>query len=86
MIPSQLAKPDKVDINNTPITEYKKFPGMYPHAAGQIAAHGPYKSVDDILSLPSANEKDKALFKKYLKEFIVLPPGKMVGTVTQLWN
>ena len=36
IVPSQLAKSDKVDINNAQISDYKKFPGMYPHAAGQI--------------------------------------------------
>ena len=28
--------------------DYMAFPGMYPHAAGLIASHGPYNSVKDI--------------------------------------
>ena len=29
---------------------------MYPHAAGKIASHGPYKQVADILSIPGLTE------------------------------
>ena len=29
-----------------------------------------------IFKLPSANDRDKALFKKYLPELTVLPPGR----------
>ena len=100
IIPSQLTQPGKVDINNAPVTDYKRFhsrvnqylriislqtpviiflyrfPGMFPHAAGQIASHGPYKSVDDLYQLPSASANDKALFKKYEKELVALPPGR----------
>jgi len=42
---SQLVKPDKVDINSSFVGEYKQFRGMFPHAAGKIASHGPYRSV-----------------------------------------
>ena len=58
------------------INDYKKFTGMFTHAAGQIASHGPYKSVDDLQSIPTATAADKALFKKYKNEFTALPPGR----------
>ena len=50
---------------------------MYPHAAGQLAANGPYKRVDDIFKIASANERDLELFKQYRSQFTVLPPGRM---------
>ena len=56
--------------------DYKIFPGMYPHAAGQIASHGPYASVKDIYNINGLTENDKKLFKKYEKEFIANPPGR----------
>lgn len=34
IIPSQFSPSEKVDINAATIDIYKKFPGMYPHAAG----------------------------------------------------
>ena len=49
---------------------------MYPHAAGQIASHGPYASVKDIYNINGLTENDKKLFKKYEKEFIANPPGR----------
>lgn len=49
---------------------------MYPHAAGQIASHGPYNSVADIYKLKTADANDKKMFKKYEQEFTVNPPGR----------
>ena len=50
---------------------------MYPHAAGQIASHGPYKSVNDLQQIKTANARDKELFRKFADEFTTLPPGRM---------
>ena len=72
----QQATSSKLDINNAVVTDYKAMPGMYPHAAGLIASNGPYTRTSDIFKLPSANDRDKALFKKYLPELTVLPPGR----------
>jgi hypothetical protein len=58
-------------------TDYKQLPGMYPHAAGKIASHGPYKQVADIYNIPGITEHDRAVFKKYKGELTVLPPGRM---------
>jgi hypothetical protein len=50
---------------------------MYPHAAGLIAANGPYNQVSDIYKIEGLTENDKQLFRKYEKEFTVNPPGRM---------
>lgn len=57
--------------------DYKQFPGMYPSAAGKIASHGPYASVNDIYKIPGISDHDKEMFKKYERELTVLPPGRM---------
>ena len=67
----------KIDVNNALVTDYKQLPGMYPHAAGQIASHGPYRSVDELFKLATATDSDKKLFKKYKSELCALPPGRM---------
>ena len=54
-----------------------QFRGMYPHAAGMIAANGPYNSVQDIYKIHGLQASDVQLFKKYEKEFMVNPPGRM---------
>ena len=53
-----------------------RFRGMFPHAAGLIASNGPYKSVNDLMKLPGANENDKKLFAMYKSQFVALPPGR----------
>ena len=77
IVPSQLAPSDRIDINAATVDAYKKFPGLYPHGAGQIASHGPYSSVRDLFKIDTATEEDKKLFRKYLKDFTALPPGRM---------
>merc|ERR1712150_433125 len=66
---------DKVDLNNANVQAYRQFPGMYPTAAGQIATHGPYKSVADIYDIPGLDERVKAIMKKYEGNFVALPPN-----------
>jgi hypothetical protein len=39
--------------------DYKQLPGMFPHAAGQIASHGPYKSVKDVYKINSLTDEDR---------------------------
>jgi len=53
------------------------FPGMYPHAAGQIASNGPYNSVKDVFSIKTLTKNDVQIIKKYQDEFTVNPPGRM---------
>jgi hypothetical protein len=59
------------------VSDYKVLQGFYPHAAGAICSHGPYSHVKEIYDIPGLTKRDMELFKKYEKEFIVLPPGRM---------
>ena len=77
IVPSQLAPSDLVDINAATVDTYKKFPGLYPHGAGLIASHGPYSSVKELFNIDTATEQDKRLFRKYMRDFTALPPGRM---------
>jgi len=72
----QQAPSGKLDLNNALVTDYKKLPGMYPHAAGLIASNGPYNSVNDVFRLAGATKSDKMLFRKYKRSFVALPPGR----------
>lgn len=74
--PSQQKTDGRLDLNNTPIGEYKYLVGMYPTAAGKIASHGPYGSVSDIYKIEGLTANDKKLFKKYEKYFTVNAPGR----------
>jgi uncharacterized protein YjeT (DUF2065 family) len=74
--PSQLPTDGKYDLNSAFVGEYKNLQGMYPHAAGKIAANGPYQKVKDIYSIEGLTKRDKDLFKKYEHLFTVNPAGR----------
>ena len=76
-VQAQRVQPGKLDLNSALVTDYKVLRGMYPHAAGQIASNGPYKSVDDLFRIPTATDHDKELFRQYRAELTVLPPGRV---------
>uniref|UniRef100_A0A7S3L326 Photosystem II 12 kDa extrinsic protein n=1 Tax=Amphora coffeiformis TaxID=265554 RepID=A0A7S3L326_9STRA len=66
---------DTIDINNANVRVYLKLPGMYPSAAGKIAANGPYNSVGDIYNIPGLTSKEKEVMKKYESKFTALKPS-----------
>ena len=68
------ARDGKVDLNNSSVRRFQRFPGMYPTMAGKIVLGGPYDSVDDVLSL-DLTERQQELFAKYRDNFTVTPPS-----------
>ena len=58
----------QLDINNAPVADYMRLPGMYPGIGGKIANNGPYDSVKDIYKLKVLTGEEKATIKKYEKE------------------
>mmetsp|Transcript_11776 Transcript_11776/g.23994 ORF Transcript_11776/g.23994 Transcript_11776/m.23994 type:complete len:148 (-) Transcript_11776:252-695(-) len=66
---------DQIDINNANVRVYQKFPGMYPTLGGLLVKNGPFNSVSDIYKIPDLTEDDKAVLKKYEKNFLALPPS-----------
>ena len=44
IVAAQQATGGRLDVNSALVTDYKRLRGMYPHAAGQIASHGPGRS------------------------------------------
>jgi photosystem II PsbU protein len=76
IVEQQLNLGDRVDLNNSPVTDYKRFPGMYPRIAGLLASHGPYRSVQDAYKVPGLSNEDKLVIQKNFDKFAVLPPGR----------
>merc|ERR1719352_396410 len=52
VVPGQTAniQTGVLDVNNSPVADYMKFPGLYPTVAGKVATHGPYNKVKDVYS------------------------------------
>jgi len=71
IIKEQRTVTGKLDINNAPVADYMKYPGLYPQIGGKIANNGPYKSVKDVYKFLTSAEKSK--LKEYKSELIATP-------------
>ncbi len=61
----------KLDLNNTNVRAFRKYPGLYPTLAGLIVANAPYNKVEDVLSIPNLTEPQKKLLQANLDNFAV---------------
>jgi photosystem II PsbU protein len=64
----------KIDLNNANLLAFTDCPGFYPALASAILVHGPYQSVEEVLSIPDLNPQQKALLKSNLKSFSAETP------------
>lgn len=55
----------KIDVNNSPVADYMRLPGMYPKIGGKIANNGPYGSVKDVYKLTALTKDEIKQIKKY---------------------
>lgn len=51
----------KIDLNNTNVRAFQKFPGLYPTLAKKIFENAPYKKVEDVLELPGLSQHQNRL-------------------------
>ena len=61
----------KIDLNNTNVRAFRRYPGMYPNLATKVVDNAPYKSVEDVLNVPGLSERQKELLKANLDKFTV---------------
>lgn len=61
----------KIDLNNTNVRAFRKYPGMYPTLARKVVDHAPYKSVEDVLEIPELSDRQKQLLQANLDKFAV---------------
>jgi photosystem II PsbU protein len=59
----------KLDINNTNVRAFRKYPGLYPTIARKVVDNAPYKSVEDVLDIPGLSEKQKEALESNLDNF-----------------
>jgi photosystem II PsbU protein len=59
----------KIDLNNTNVRSFRKYPGLYPALARKVVDNAPYKSVEDVLNIPGLSEKQKATLNANLDKF-----------------
>ncbi|MBV9388372.1 MAG: photosystem II complex extrinsic protein PsbU [Chroococcidiopsidaceae cyanobacterium CP_BM_ER_R8_30] len=61
----------KIDLNNTNVRAFQKYPGLYPHLARKIIGNAPYSQVNDVLSIPGLSERQKEILQANLDNFTV---------------
>jgi photosystem II PsbU protein len=61
----------KIDLNNTNVRAFQKYPGLYPTLARKIITNAPYKQVEDVLDLPGLSDRQKQLLQANLDKFTV---------------
>jgi photosystem II PsbU protein len=61
----------KIDLNNTNVRAFRKYPGMYPTLARKVVDNAPYKSVEDVLEIPGLSERQKELLQANIDNFAV---------------
>lgn len=64
----------KLDLNNTNVQAFAKFPGLYPTIAGKILQNAPYDTVEDLLDIPNLSDRERAIIEKNLSNFAVTEP------------
>jgi photosystem II PsbU protein len=65
----------KIDLNNTHVRAFRKYPGMYPTLAGKIVQNAPYDKVEDVLDIPGLSARQKELLQANLDKFTVTEPS-----------
>lgn len=59
----------KIDVNNTNVRAFRKYPGMYPTLARKIIDNAPYEKVEDILNIPGLSESQKERLQANIDKF-----------------
>lgn len=61
----------KVDLNNTNVRAFQKYPGMYPNLARKIIQNAPYETTEDVLNIPGLSERQKQILQANIDHFTV---------------
>ncbi len=64
----------KLDLNNTNVQSFRKYPGLYPTLAGKIVQNAPFDAVEDVLDMPGLSEQQIDILKANLDNFTVTVP------------
>lgn len=62
---------EKIDLNNSNVRAFRKYPGLYPTLAGKIVQNAPYEKVDDVLDIPGLSERQKQVLQANLAKFTI---------------
>ena len=61
----------KIDLNNTNVRAFQRYPGMYPTLAKAIIQNAPYSKVEDVLEILGLSDRQKETLQSNLDNFTV---------------
>jgi photosystem II PsbU protein len=64
----------KLDLNNSNVLTFRRYPGLYPTLARKIIRNAPFDTVEDVLNIPGLSDRELDLLKANLDSFVVTPP------------
>jgi photosystem II PsbU protein len=64
----------KLDLNNSNVSAFKRYRGMYPTLAKLVVANAPYQKVEDVLNIPGLTPQQKEILQSHLGDFTVTEP------------
>lgn len=59
----------KIDLNNTNVRAFQRYPGLYPNLARKIIENAPYQNVEDVLEISGLSDRQKELLQANLDNF-----------------
>jgi photosystem II PsbU protein len=63
----------KVDLNNSNVMAFRRYPGLYPTLARKIIQNAPFDTVEDVLDIPGLSDRELDVLKANLDNFVVTP-------------
>lgn len=63
----------KVDLNNSNVMAFRRYPGLYPTLARKIIQNAPFDTVEDVLDIPGLSNRELDMLKANLDNFVVTP-------------
>ncbi len=61
----------KIDLNNTNVRAFQKYPGLYPTLARKILSNAPYEKINDVFNIQGLSEHQKEILQANLDNFTV---------------
>lgn len=59
----------KIDLNNSNISNFAQYPGLYPTLARIIVKNAPYGDVEEVLEIPGLSDRQKEILQSNLDHF-----------------
>lgn len=61
---------NRIDLNNSNVRAFSKYPGLYPTLARIIVGHAPYEAVEDVLDIPGLSDRQIDTLQANLDKFV----------------